>query len=101
LILATSSRINKRCAHGLELGSLMRKRWFVVALVGILFASVPAMAQGSGFGMGFKGGYIDIGGGDLSAVQGGFGLDERAPVFPVDVPAVSLGGRGPAGTQKK
>jgi len=75
LILATSSRINKRSARGLELGSLMRKRWFVVALVGILFASVPAMAQGSGFGMGFKGGYIDIGGGDLSAVQGGFGLD--------------------------
>jgi opacity protein-like surface antigen len=53
----------------------MRKRCFVVALVAILFACVPAMAQGSGFGMGFKGGYIDIGGGDLSAVQGGFGLD--------------------------
>jgi len=53
----------------------MRKRWFGAALVGILFASVPAMAQGSGFGMGFKGGYVDIGGGDLSAVQGGFGLD--------------------------
>jgi hypothetical protein len=53
----------------------MSKRSFVVAFVGIMFASHPAMAQGSGFGMGFKGGYVDIGSGDLSAVQGGFGLD--------------------------
>lgn len=53
----------------------MNKRWLAVALVGILFASGRAMAQGYGFGMGFKGGYVDIGGGDLSDVQGGFGLD--------------------------
>ena len=70
-----SSLINKRSARGLELGSLMRKRWIIAALVGILFASGQAMAQGSGFGMGFKGGYVDISGGDLSAVQGGFGLN--------------------------
>lgn len=53
----------------------MRKRCSFVILVTILLASGQGMAQGSGLGMGFKGGYVDIGGGDLSAVQGGFGLD--------------------------
>ena len=78
-----SSLINKRSARGLELGSLMRKRWIIAALVGILFASGRAMAQGSGFGMGFKGGYVDISGGDLSAVQGGFGLPRTSYVTSV------------------
>lgn len=53
----------------------MRTRSLVTALIGILSVFEAALAQGSGFGMGFKGGYVDIGGADLDAVQGGFGLD--------------------------
>ena len=53
----------------------MRKRSLAAALIGILCVSAEGLAQGSGFGMGFKGGYVDIGGADLAAVQGGFGLD--------------------------
>ena len=53
----------------------MNRRRIVLAVVWLVLGASPALAQGSGFGMGFDGGYLDIGGGDLSAVRGGFGLD--------------------------
>lgn len=53
----------------------MKKRWLATALLGVLCGSDRALAQGHGFGMGFDAGYVDIGGGDLGAVRGGFGLN--------------------------
>jgi hypothetical protein len=52
----------------------MKTNIFTFALA-VLLASTPVQAQSAGFGMGFAGGYVDIGGGDLSEVQGGFGVD--------------------------
>ena len=45
------------------------------ATFAVAIAFTPLHAQSPGFGMGFAGGYVDIGGGDLSEVQGGFGVD--------------------------
>lgn len=45
------------------------------SLLAVLLPFTPVHAQSAGFGMGFAAGYVDIGGGDLTEVQGGFGVD--------------------------
>jgi hypothetical protein len=53
---------------------MSRRSLALALLVGALGYAGRAEAQGAGFGMGFSGGYVDIGGGDLADVRSGFGL---------------------------
>lgn len=49
----------------------MKTRTITGALVTMVLVATPAVAQPTGFGMGFSGGLVDIGGGDLSEIQVG------------------------------